>query len=57
MTAWETKVPQVRFMVFGLKASALRIARFAAASTTHSKFSCPTELISASGAGLQKSIA
>jgi len=30
---------------------------FAAASTTHSKFSTPTEFTSASGAGLQKSIA
>jgi hypothetical protein len=36
---------------------AAAIAIFADSSTTHSKFSAPTEVNSASGAGLPKSIA
>jgi len=50
-------LPHVKLFIPFLWDFALLIAMLAADSTIHSKFSSPTELTSASGAGLQKSIA
>src|SRR5205823_13470352 len=57
VTAACTNLPQLKLSRPGLCSRALRIAISDTASTTHSKFAWPTLAASASGAGLQKSIA
>src|SRR5205814_2821985 len=57
VTAPCTNLPQLKLSRPGLCSRALRIAISDTASTTHSKFAWPTLAASASGAGLQKSMA
>src|SRR3954453_5818901 len=57
VTAACTYLPQLRLSRPGTCSRALRIAISETASTTHSKLAWPTDAASASGAGLQKSIA
>jgi len=56
-TALATYSPQVRLSWPGIWAWARRIAMLAAASTIQSKLASPIDSTSASGAGLQKSMA